>query len=60
MSENKLFVIVIVIVNTDDPSLSGSRATIKVLGYQCPWVAGGYGLEIGRFYKWLAFWLPGG
>ena len=28
--------------------------------HQYRWLAGGYDLEIGQFYKWLAWWLPGG
>ena len=48
----------------DDPSLAGARAIIKVSGHQHRWlaVAGGYDLEIhvGHFYRWLAWWLPGG
>ena len=39
---------------TDDPSLASARAIIKVLGHQYQWLAGGYDLEIGQFYKWLA------
>ena len=35
--------------NTDDPSLAGTRATIKVSGHQYWWLAGGYDLEIGHF-----------
>ena len=34
---------------TDDSSLAGGRAIIKVLGYQYQWLAGGYDLEIGHF-----------
>ena len=45
---------------TDDPSLVGTLATIKVSGHQYWWLAGGYDLEIGHFKKWLAWWLPGG
>ena len=33
---------------TDDPSLAGARAIIKVLGHQYQWLAGGYDLEIGH------------
>ena len=33
---------------------------IKVSGHQHRWLAGGYDLEIGHFWKWLAPWLPGG
>ena len=46
--------------STDDPSLAGSWAIIKVSGHQHQWLAGGYDLEIGHFEKWLAWWLPGG
>ena len=35
--------------STDDPSLAGARATIKVSGHQYLWLAGGYDLEIGHF-----------
>ena len=35
--------------DTDDPSLAGARAIIKVSGYQYRWLAGGYDLEIGHF-----------
>ena len=34
---------------TDNPSLTGTRAIIKVLGHQYWWLAGGYDLEILRF-----------
>ena len=34
---------------TDDPSLAGTWAIIKVSGHQYLWLAGGYGLEIGHF-----------
>ena len=34
---------------TDDPSLTGARAIIKVSGHQHQWLAGGYDLEIGYF-----------
>ena len=29
-------------------------------GHQYQWFAGGYDLETGHFYKWLAWWLPDG
>ena len=35
--------------STDDPSLAGSGAIIKVLGHQYRWLAGGYDLQIGHF-----------
>ena len=35
--------------STDDPSLIGTRAIIKMSGHQCLWLAGGYDLEIGHF-----------
>ena len=35
--------------DTDDPSLAGARAIIKVSGYQYQWLAGGYDLEVGHF-----------
>ena len=47
-------------ISTDDPSLAGTWAIIKVSGHQYQWLAGGYDLEIGHFKKWLAWWLPGG
>ena len=34
---------------TDDPSLVGARAIIKVSGHQYWWLADGYDLEIGHF-----------
>ena len=45
---------------TDDPSLAGAQVIIKVSVHQYWWFAGGCDLEIGHFYKWLAWWLPGG
>ena len=45
---------------TDDPSLTGALAIIKVLGHQYWWLVGGRDLEIGQFQKWLAWWVPGG
>ena len=45
---------------TDDPLLTGAQALIKVLGHQYERLPGGYELEIGHFYKWLAWWLPCG
>ena len=33
----------------DDPSLTGTRVIMKVLGHQHWWLAGGYDLEIGHF-----------
>ena len=32
--------------STDDPSLAGTRAIIKMSGHQHWWLAGGYNLEI--------------
>ena len=32
---------------------------IKVSGHQHWWLAGGYDLQIGHFWRWLAWWLPG-
>ena len=34
--------------STDDPSLAGAWAIIKVLGHQYQWLAGGYDLELGH------------
>ena len=34
---------------TDDPSLAGAWAIIKVSGYQYQWLAGIYDLEMGYF-----------
>ena len=34
--------------STDDPSLAGARAIIKVSGHKYWWLAGGYNLEIGH------------
>ena len=36
-------------ISTDDPSLAGVQAIIKVSGHQYRWLAGGYDLEIGQF-----------
>ena len=41
-------------------TLAGVRTIIKVLGHQDWWLAGGYDLEMGHFWKGLAKWLPGG
>ena len=34
---------------TDDPSLAGARAIIRVSDHQYWWLAGGYNLKIGHF-----------
>ena len=34
---------------TDDPSLAGAQAIIKVSGHQYRWLTAGYDLEIGHF-----------
>ena len=34
--------------STDDPSLAGTQAIIKMLGYQYRWLADGFDLEIGH------------
>ena len=34
---------------TDDPSLAGAQAIIKMSGHQYRWLAGGYDLERGHF-----------
>ena len=39
----------LLMTGTDDPSLAGARAIIKVLGHQHQWLAGGYNLEKGYF-----------
>ena len=39
----------VITTDTDDPSLAGARAVIKVLGHQCWCLAGGNDLEIGHF-----------
>ena len=44
----------------DDPSLPGTQVIMKMSGHQYQWLAGGYDLEIGHFWKWLAWWLPVG
>ena len=44
---------------TDNPLLAGAWVIRKVLGHQYWWLAGGYGLEVGQFKKWLVWWLPG-
>ena len=43
----------------DDPSPAGTQAILKMLGHQSWWLASGYDLEIGCFYKCLAWWLSG-
>ena len=51
---------------TDDPSLAGTRAIIKVKGHQQQWLASGYGLEIRLFLElasmvvtcWIVFFSP--
>ena len=42
---------------TDDPSLAGAWAIIKVSSHQYQWLADGYDLEIGHFLKGLAWWI---
>ena len=39
----------LVTTSTDDPSLAGTQAIIKVSGHQYRWQAGGHDLEIGHF-----------
>ena len=34
---------------TDDPSLAGAQAVIKVSGHHYQWLPGGYDLEMGHF-----------
>ena len=46
--------------DTDDPSVTGTRVITKVLGHQYWWLAGGHDLEIGHFWKWVAWGLPDG
>ena len=36
---------------TDDPSLAGARAIMKVLGHQYRWLGGGYDLEMLQFLE---------
>ena len=36
---------------TDDPSLTGTQAIIKVSGHQHRWLAGGYDLDIGHYLE---------
>ena len=48
----------LLITSTDDPSLASAQAIIKVSGHQYQWLAGGCDLEIGHFYRWLAWWIP--
>ena len=38
---------------SDDPSLAGTRAMIKVSGHQYRWLAGGYDLEMDIFRSGL-------
>ena len=45
---------------TDDPSLAGAWVIISISSHQHQWLAGGYDLEIGHFWKWLAWWFPSG
>ena len=35
--------------STDDPTLDGAQAIIKVSGHQYQWLTGGYDLQIGHF-----------
>ena len=37
-----------------------ARVIIKVSGHQLWWLAGGYNLKKGHFYRWLAYRLPDG
>ena len=37
------------ITGTDNPSLAGAQAMIKVSGHQYQWLAGGYDLDSGHF-----------
>ena len=46
--------------NTLIITLAGTWAIIKVSGHQYQWFAGGYDLGNRNFWKWLAWWLPGG
>ena len=39
----------LLIIGTDDFSLSGAQAIIKVSGHQYQWLADGYDLEVGHF-----------
>ena len=55
----------LITTGTDDQTLAiitltGTWAIIKVPGHQHRWLAGGYELEMGHFYEWLAWWLLGG
>ena len=36
-------------IGSDDPSLAGAQAIIRLLGLQYQWLTGGYDLEIGYF-----------
>ena len=35
-----------------------NHVALKVSGHQYRWLAGGFELEIGEFWKWVAWWLP--
>ena len=48
-SKNVLFPAHNNLLTTDDTSLAGAWAIIKVSGYQYQWLAGIYDLEIGHF-----------
>ena len=39
----------LVTTGTDDPSLAGAQAIIKMSGHQYQWLAGGYDQEIEHF-----------
>ena len=56
-SKNVLFPghIHLLTTDTEDPSLAGAQAIIKVSGHQYRWLAGGYNLDIGHFQKWLTW-----
>ena len=47
---------------TNDPSLAGAQAIIKVSGFQHQWLAGGYDLDIGHFRSGcmaITWWIVG-
>ena len=45
----------ILTTGADDPSLAGARAIIRLPGHRYRWLAGGYDLEIGHFWKVLTW-----
>ena len=45
LATSKMSYFHVITTGTDDPSLAGAQAIIKVAGHQYLWLAGGYDLE---------------